>query len=651
MMKDKEPASWIWGHRSEKLADTMVQFRLEFDWDGGGEVFWEGFADTLYTIWCNGVALGVGPVASTIEEPFVSRWDLSHHARLGFNVLAIQVWTHADRQDCTDYCALEGGLIGWLMAGEQVVPTGPDWRAREAVGYSMPAPDRPMRRFQESRLVWADLREEPVDWMRSEFKPDPAEWQPARVLHPQQHPGRKGLRPCPLPNFTCERLPAPELLDAGRAIGDQPVEYVRDVGDRMIAQEHESLLCPRIELGYPFCGKGQDPFFALGTPDPSRLGWENLQPPLSCPRPEAGRDFYLTLDLGRQTNGCLLFTIETESECIIDVGYADHLRKRRVDPTVQFNLCDRVIVAPGRSVVRLPHDRGCRYLQLSLSQAATLHEIGWEEHVFAHDRSRRFHSSDHGLNAIWEAAENTIRQVSLSFYADNARRERQGWIGTELIHAGRGGFAVFGDLALARKHIIDGLECAEYQDGLVPCNALGNTPKEWLRALDAHDLCVPQTFRDYLLRSDDRELAPRLLQAAVRMIEHHSNIGAKGLKERIGVWCWTGWTFNASTSVITGHNLLLIEAMRATADLHRYLGQNEAAEALTAGEAPLVEAIFRELTDPDRGVLCQGLDPEGKRVPFCSQADNARALFLGIVPEDRVEAFHRFAAGASGTWP
>ncbi|MFW5761462.1 MAG: hypothetical protein ACOCXH_10825 [Cyclobacteriaceae bacterium] len=71
-----------------------------------------------------------------------------------------------------------------------------------------------------------------------------------------------------------------------------------------------------------------------------------------------------------------------------------------------------------------------------------------------------FSSSDQGLNAIWEAAENTIRQISLSFYTENACRERQGLIGTELIHTSRGGFAVYGDLALTRKHILDGLEMA-----------------------------------------------------------------------------------------------------------------------------------------------------------------------------------------------
>ncbi len=646
------PASWIWAQRPVDMADTMAQFRLEFDWDGAGEVFWEGFADTLYTIWCNGVCLGVGPVASTIQEPFVSRWDLDQHAHPGRNVLAIQVWTHANRRDCSDYCALEGGLIGWLRAGETVIPTGPDWLARDAVGYSMPAPDQPFRPFQESRLVWADLRREPMDWMKLDFHPNSEEWQSARVVHPGQHPKRKSLRPCPLPNFTCERLPAPKLMDAGWAIGDAPVKFVRDVADRMIGQEHKSLLCPAIELGRPFAGKDIVPSTARGLPNPARMGWESLEPPIRLPQPETGRDFYLTYDLGRQTSGCLLLTVETETECRIEIGYTDRLRKRRVNPTVQFNLSDRVIVpAAGRSEVRLPHDRGCRYIQLSFSRAAIVQEIAWEEHVFAHDRTRRFHSSDPGLNAIWEAAENTIRQVSLSFYTDNARRERQGWMGTELIHTGRGGFAVYGDLALARKQIVDALECAEDLNGYIPAQVLGNIPLEWQREFDSHDLCVPQTFRDYIQRSDDRELAPHLLEASMRMIEYHMNIGEKGLKERIGSWCWTGWTFVAATSVITGHNLLLIEAMRATADLHRYLGNEKDAEKLAAREAPLIAAIFRELLDPERGVLCQGLDPEGNRVPFCSQADNARALLLGIVPKEKIEHFHRFAAGPSGSWP
>jgi len=65
---DKETAAWIWGQRSEKLADTMVQFRLEFDWDGGGEAFWEGLRGyTLHDlVQRGGAGCGAGGEGTTV---------------------------------------------------------------------------------------------------------------------------------------------------------------------------------------------------------------------------------------------------------------------------------------------------------------------------------------------------------------------------------------------------------------------------------------------------------------------------------------------------------------------------------------------------------------------------------------------------------
>ncbi len=648
-MEASAPAWWIWSPSPEDQGDTMAQFLLEFQWDGTGQVCWVGFADALYTLWCNGQVLGVGPVTGSDDLPYLTHWDLAGKARPGRNVLALQVWGHAGRKDCNDISSLENGLIGWLRAGSSVIATGADWKARAAQGYTNPSPDG-WRPFMEGRLIHLDARKEPLDWMMPDYEaPQRHGWAPARCLHPRAHPGRKGLRMSPIPPMSCESLSPIKALDAGLALGDSPVKHVADVADRMIAQEHESLLCPQIELGYPFSKVGDG--VAKGRADPSRLGWSSLRPPFECPQVESGQDFYLALDVGRMSSGCLLLEVETAQECRIDVGYADHLRKGRVDPTIQFRLADRVIVGPGRSPIRLPHDRGCRYVQLSLSAGATLHDVRWEEHVYRHDRARRFDSSSPGLNAIWQAACDTVRSISTSFYCDNTRRERQSWVGTELINAWKGGWATCGDLALGRKHIVEALEAAQRLGGLVPCKVHGNCPPEWLRQLDAHDLCVPQTFDAYLLHSDDSDLAPRMLEAARKIIEHHSNFDQRGLKGRIGSWCWTGWTFNAATSVITSHNLLLIEAMRATARLYRYCGKEQAARLLLEKEGPLVEAIFRELIDPDRQVLCQGLDTQGRRVPFCSQHDNALALRLGIVGPDRIDRFHRFAAGASGTWP
>ncbi len=648
-LQRKAPAHWIWTEVPVDVPDKMGQFRLSFDWDGKGEIWWLGYADSLYTIWCNGRTLGVGPVMSVDAYPRLSRWDLGGVAEKGNNVLALQVWTHGERKDVGDVSSLEAGVIGWLFAGKQVVATGADWKAQDAKGYMLPYPGN-YRPFTEQRLVIADLRNEPMDWMEKNF--DDNGWPVAREVHPFDHPRRKGLRVSPLPNLTCRELPPPRILDAGWAKGGTSVEYARDVAVRIREQEHESLLRGAIELSYPFNkGKGVSIPPATGSPQPRRMGWDSLHCPVHSPVPNGGNEFFITFDLGKQTSGCLLLEISTGQECTLDIGYGDQLIKGRINPTLQHSLADRVIVPAGHHAFRLPHDRGCRYVQVNLSAEAELKKASWEEHVYPHPECLPFTSSDKALNAIWAAAYTTLRQTSLTFYVDNARRERQAWNGTEIINSARGGFALAGDLALTRKHLEDSLDDAESMNGLVPAKALGNTPEEWLRAFDGHDLCFPQTCWEHILRSDDREFAPRLVKACRRLTEYHGDRLGNGLKPKIGSWAWNEWNLNTGSQVVTSHNLLLIESLQAMVKMYDYLGDETEAEKMEAQIRPLQEAIFRELTDEERGVLCQGYDRNGKKVPFCSQFDNALALSLGVVPEEKIARFHDFCSGPSGTWP
>jgi len=114
-----------------------------------------------------------------------------------------------------------------------------------------------------------------------------------------------------------------------------------------------------------------------------------------------------------------------------------------------------MMLPPGRHRVRLPHDRGCRYLQVSFSGEARLHGIGIEEHLYPHDDVRRFTCSDPTLNRIWDAAVATLHSNSIWSHVDNARRERQGWAGPDLTLSSRGFMAAFGDTRLTRKQLED----------------------------------------------------------------------------------------------------------------------------------------------------------------------------------------------------
>ena len=50
------PAAWIWTGNAPDAHGQMAQFRLRFEADANAT--WTGFADTLYTLFCNGRVVG-----------------------------------------------------------------------------------------------------------------------------------------------------------------------------------------------------------------------------------------------------------------------------------------------------------------------------------------------------------------------------------------------------------------------------------------------------------------------------------------------------------------------------------------------------------------------------------------------------------------
>jgi AraC-like DNA-binding protein len=98
------------------------------------------------------------------------------------------------------------------------------------------------------------------------------------------------------------------------------------------------------------------------------------------------------------------------------------------------------------------------------------------------------------------------------------------------------------------------------------------------------------------LRSGDLELIRKnLIDALDYGAQREDNLIATAALKRptdpARTLAFSGWSFNAGHSVITAHNLMFIEAVRHTAWLHRYLGDDErskATRALKPGQAFLV---------------------------------------------------------------
>lgn len=600
-------ANWIWTDFDADTPGQMAQFRLLFG--PATRCRWTGFADTLYTLFCNGHAVGVGPTLGHHRKPFVTTWELTKFLKDGENELMLEVWFEGRRKDCCDAEPIQGGVIGSLDLGHEVIPTGPGWQARHLAHYTMPGPEG-WRLFASHRLIIADLRQPLPDWTS------------ARSL--AAHPDRGECFPSPIPPLTCTEIPVQRMIDAGIARGDMPVVLAEDVAKRLAAQTHESLIRPSSKLA-PIFNRAGNTVSGL----PAKYSW-----PVQVP--EVDGDYYITLDGGVQTSGCVRLDVETNRDTVIDVAYGDSLElDGRVNPRSQdHSLADRLILSKGRNKIRLPHDRGFRYLQISSSAPSVFHDVRIEEHVFPYGMPMEFRCSDMTLNAIWDLCLATLRQCSLTTLVDNARRERQGWGGPDLVVVNDGVLFGFGDARLAGKKLDDFCDFFDAK-GYIPCFAPGHSA--WVKAIPSHDLWFPAGALRYVLFTNDQNRAGRLLKVSEAVLAGHN------VRSATGGWKWAEWNLNTAGEICTWEVLLAVQAWRAVAELRRYCGRT--------GDTPSFDNLVERLWHPGHQALAQGTSTDGALLDFCGQLDNALALQLDILPPDKAVAAYKFCAGRSGTWP
>jgi hypothetical protein len=173
-------------------------------------------------------------------------------------------------------------------------------------------------------------------------------------------------------------------------------------------------------------------------------------------------------------------------------------------------------------------------------------------------------------------------------------------------------------------------------NGRIPCWAPGNGA--WSRTIPSHDLWFPTGAWRYVLFTDDRPRAERLLQVSEAVLASYD------LQHSTSGWKWAEWNLNTAEEICTWEVLLAVQAWRAVAELRRYCGR-------PAKTPSVADDMVKRLWHPHHQALTQGTRADGSILDFCGQLDNALALKLDILPPDKAAAAYRFCAGASGTWP
>jgi len=639
---------WMWVDDDIHGPAQLAWFRLRFDARRGQNVRWVGFADSLYTLYCNGRELGIGPCTGLASKPRLTTWDLTPLIADGGNVLALEVWFDDPTMPPPDMDIVQAGVLGWLTVGDRVTTTGPSWKACRIARATLARKEK--RGFAARRIVMLDLRGRRSDWHEPFF--DDSRWASAVAVG---RPEPYALRHDPLGPLTSAKRPVSALIDAGIATGgvsNVDVQFADDVAAKMKSQSHRSLV--RNVHRFTVLSTDEREGLATAKPRPHRvpsLQWPNASAgptgPVRIP-PCAEGEFFLCVDFGVQTSGQVWLDIDCLSTLHVDLGYADHLRNGRVDPLLQQHaFADRLILGKGRQYVHVPTERGFRYLQLTFSGEATLHELSVREHVYPIDNRTRFACSDAALNGVFALAQATAKQCSIHSHVDNARRERQGWGGPDLYAQVHGFFHIAGDVKLSRKMLEDFVDFFDAH-GFIP-NFCPSTSL-FIKWISAHDLWFPIVAWDYVMYSDDRELAKRLLAASQAVLDfYHPTDGGLVLRAHENACRWTEWNMNSAFNASTWENLLAIVGWRSVSTMRRYLGM-EGSESASVANA-LTAAVNARLWHEEHHALAQGTMEDGTMSDFCAQVDNAFALRHGILAASRVEAAYRFCAGRSGTWP
>lgn len=361
--------------------------------------------------------------------------------------------------------------------------------------------------------------------------------------------------------------------------------------------------------------------------------------PFPVPQSASGEGA-VVLDFQREWIGHPAIQIECEAPCILDVANDE---ERRSDGLLRFyeshhltNNADRFLLPAGRHSVESFHERGGRYLQLTVrsSGPVTIHRAGVRSALAEVPVRGRFESSDPLLNWIWETGVNTLTASMSDAWVDPWRE--QGcylgdvyveWLATRMFNP---------DLRLIQR-CLRLWATGQREDGQMPAVA----PAHYTHSHPDYTLTWVLLLRDYLRWSGDLATIEALWPTVTRI--WNSTLwqsGADGLwnADGLGIFCDWGAT---ATSIVGEANLLIncfrVGALDASAELARALGHAGAAEAFEEESAGVAGAIREKLWDAEAGAFAANSNREGRSAE-CPVHGNILALLFQIANPDQAPA-------------
>ena len=541
---DLSPAQWIWLPSQRCLPNTFVLFRHTFDLpfapvSGDGWLL----ADSRYRLFVNGECVQQGPAPNDPRWPQADPVNLKPWLRPGRNVIGVEVcyFGHGDGTWPTGAPGLLfNASVRSVDGGVLVLHSGGEWLS--FLDRAHP-PGMYKRWFLRALQEQFDARIHPHGWSTPDFVPD-GRWLPAMVIsdaattppafikgpecghdtvNPQDHaamlgtrtedpPYRVRARQIPLLDET--QLHAGSLRETGR------VRWHRNPDDWFENRTPGSLTAERDAT-------------VVRTSDETGV----------TVLPEPGEGVFLTYELPEHMAGWPVLKVDAPAGTIIEI-----MIQEGHDPVngpawldTYFYHWSRLICREGANDFQA-FDYECgKWIQVHIRNASGRVRVEWagfRRRLYAFPFLPVIQSDEPGLQRLFEASVNTLRNSYQDALQDGGGRERQQYSG-DAGHQLRLGRLFFGDDRLSERFVntfsqgmtVDGyfLDTWPAYDRLVRLAQRQLNMTIWGPILDhgiQFVLDCHQHYQDSARLADLDEVYPRLLRYA-RYLE--KSRGADGL--------------------------------------------------------------------------------------------------------------------------
>ncbi len=340
-------------------------------------------------------------------------------------------------------------------------------------------------------------------------------------------------------------------------------------------------------------------------------------------------DTFASFDFSQEYTGFLRARVEVARPMRLWMVFDEILTDSDVSAT-RIDIANIIAwdLAPGEYDLESFEPYSLRYCKLmALDGGCTIRQVGLREYANAQPCAT-FASSDNGLNRVYAAAVETLRQNAVDLLTDCPSRERAGWL-CDSYFSGRAAFDVFGDVTVETAFLenfllaanVPGIPAAMFPMCYPADHNDGNFIPQWA-------MWLLLELEEYLARGGDRALVAAFrpkVEALLGFFEPFCN--RDGLLEKLPGWNFIEWS--AANAFIQDvnypTNMLWAAALDAVARVY-------ARPELSARAAAVRAAVLRQAWDGeyfvDNAVYAAdgALQPTRNRTEVCQYY----AFFFGL---------------------